>query len=469
MSNLISKVKIENVNNYIASSAYGICNSASDEANKIVYLQNNQNLGFSLVNGITVHIKFVNSNTATNPTLNINSTGNKPIYKYGEIAPGTIEELGWPANSILSLTYDGNAYIINSFFNSTGGGGGGGDLTPGSSATDITTTSSSSSGAAVGYYSKADHVHRLNAEEGSVNGAIQLGNKIVSVHGLAAAAYAGIAPDIVDNDTRSSAVTTPAAVSSYIQNKDYTTLSQVLTNIPYSQNINNQPTQQGKATTPKAVVDYIDYRLEEYGPGGGGSDIDLSTDIETDADDDTKATTPHAVVTYINNQNFVTEEDIPQSSPAFAHITTDDSINIIDASTSSGGDTFNISPGDHTYVTLDASTNTIQIGSTLSSLPASQDGTDLTLVTTGDKARWNETSGAQGNGGTSVRIRTSERDPNLYAMVIISDGAHGREGENYYESLYENGNLNFGGPLTPLPDADPYPFPDESNNQQGGT
>lgn len=465
MSNLISKVKIENVNNYIASSAYGICNSASNEANKIVYLQNNQNLGFSLVNGITVHIKFVNSNTATNPTLNINSTGNKPIYKYGEIAPGTVEELGWPANSILSLTYDGNAYIINSFFNSTGGGGGGGDLTPGSSATDITTTSSSSGGAAIGYYSKADHVHRLNAEEGSVNGAIQLGNKIVSVHGLAAAAYAGIAPDIVDNDTRSSAVTTPAAVSSYVQNKNYTTLSQVLTNIPYSQNINNQPTQQGKATTPKAVVDYVDYRLEEYDPGGGGSDIDLSTDIETDADDDTKATTPHAVVTYINNQEFITEEDIPSS---FAHIISDDSLTTIDASSSAGGDTFNISPGAHTYVTLDSTTNTIQIGSTLASLPALQDGTDLTLVTTGDKARWDENSGPQGNGGTSVRIRTSERDPNLYAMVIISDGAHGREGENYYESLYENGNLNFGGPLTPLPDVDPYPFPDESNTQQGG-
>lgn len=36
----------------------------------------------------------------------MNSTGAKPIYKYGTTAPGTTVDTSWPAQGIVQLTYD---------------------------------------------------------------------------------------------------------------------------------------------------------------------------------------------------------------------------------------------------------------------------------------------------------------------------------------------------------------------------
>ena len=47
---------------------YGTCAAAANE-NKTVALSN-----FELVTGVTIHVKFTDKNSATNPTLNVNGT-----------------------------------------------------------------------------------------------------------------------------------------------------------------------------------------------------------------------------------------------------------------------------------------------------------------------------------------------------------------------------------------------------------
>ena len=85
----------------IGSSAYGACSNSSNEANKTALLPD-----FVLREGTTVHIKFTNGNSASNPTLNIEGTGAKALLASDGTALSNIE-----AGSILTLTYDGTNWI----------------------------------------------------------------------------------------------------------------------------------------------------------------------------------------------------------------------------------------------------------------------------------------------------------------------------------------------------------------------
>jgi hypothetical protein len=78
---LISKIRIGSTDHEIASTAYGECGTAESTAAKTASIT-----GFVLTKGVTVYIKFTNKNSASNPTLNINSTGAKAIMKYGTTA-----------------------------------------------------------------------------------------------------------------------------------------------------------------------------------------------------------------------------------------------------------------------------------------------------------------------------------------------------------------------------------------------
>lgn len=54
-----------------------------------------------------MYIYFTNSNSATSPTLNVNSTGAKPIRLYGNDVPkGGYWGTAWKAKSIVSFTYN---------------------------------------------------------------------------------------------------------------------------------------------------------------------------------------------------------------------------------------------------------------------------------------------------------------------------------------------------------------------------
>lgn len=123
-------------NRRIASSLYGYCQTAANTVAKTVslYTGNGTTTDGSwaagdLFHGLTITVRFRYSNTATNPTLNVNSTGAKRIYKYGTTSPGITPSTSWESNSVISLTYDtllnsSGCWVMNDHLDDTTGGGG---------------------------------------------------------------------------------------------------------------------------------------------------------------------------------------------------------------------------------------------------------------------------------------------------------------------------------------------------------
>ncbi len=94
---------------------YGVCSTAADTAAKTVTVNN-----FSLVEGATVIVKFTNANSIASPTLNVNGTGAKPIYRYGTTAASTSTTVsGWVAGAVQMFTYDGTGWIRDYWSNTT--------------------------------------------------------------------------------------------------------------------------------------------------------------------------------------------------------------------------------------------------------------------------------------------------------------------------------------------------------------
>ena len=84
---------------------YGTCSTAAGTAAKTAALS-----GFSLSTGAVVGIRFTYANTAASPTLNVNSTGAKPIYNYKSnayIKPGDID-----AGMTAFLMYNGTQWML---------------------------------------------------------------------------------------------------------------------------------------------------------------------------------------------------------------------------------------------------------------------------------------------------------------------------------------------------------------------
>ena len=76
--------------------SYGTSSTAATTAAKVVTRS-----GFKLVTGAHIAVKFTNANTAASPTLNVNSTGAKPIYQSGTTGAT------WTAGEIVEFVYDG--------------------------------------------------------------------------------------------------------------------------------------------------------------------------------------------------------------------------------------------------------------------------------------------------------------------------------------------------------------------------
>ena len=99
-TNLVERVVIGDTIAQIASTAYGECITEANNANKVVAMN-----GFVTTVGVTVHIRFINGNTASNPTLNINGSGGIAIVLYGTTPAGSEENIdGWPAGAVISFT-----------------------------------------------------------------------------------------------------------------------------------------------------------------------------------------------------------------------------------------------------------------------------------------------------------------------------------------------------------------------------
>ena len=69
--------------------------------------------GWALYTGATVTVKFSTANTATTPTLNVNSTGAKTIKGYKGAAL-TEKEYKWAANDAITFIYDGTNWLMQS-------------------------------------------------------------------------------------------------------------------------------------------------------------------------------------------------------------------------------------------------------------------------------------------------------------------------------------------------------------------
>ena len=97
------------------TTSYGYCQTAADTAAKTVTIP-----GFSLVTGVTIFVKFQYANSASNPTLNVNGTGAKALYRYGTTRKSTTAGTnGWQAGAVLCLTYDGTGWIETYWNNNT--------------------------------------------------------------------------------------------------------------------------------------------------------------------------------------------------------------------------------------------------------------------------------------------------------------------------------------------------------------
>lgn len=107
----IAKVTAGGATHLVASTAYGTCATAAATAAKVATIQDSQ--AFTLVTGVTIHIKFTYTNSVANPTLNVNSTGAIAIMRYGTTRPSTSAATSWNAGAVVSFTYDGTYWQMN--------------------------------------------------------------------------------------------------------------------------------------------------------------------------------------------------------------------------------------------------------------------------------------------------------------------------------------------------------------------
>lgn len=90
-------------NGTAAITHFGSCSTAAATAAKTVAIT-----GFTLVTGAVAFVRFTVTNTAANPTLNINSTGAKSIYyRNAAISAGYLA-----ANRVYCFVYDGSQYEL---------------------------------------------------------------------------------------------------------------------------------------------------------------------------------------------------------------------------------------------------------------------------------------------------------------------------------------------------------------------
>ncbi len=107
-------IKLTGTKPVIAMNASGTLTGTSDTAAgtaaKTVTLASGQT--FTLTSGAVAYVKFTNTNTAANPTLNINGTGAKPIYLNGAAIPANYLD----SYVQYKFTYNGTQFVCNNTF-----------------------------------------------------------------------------------------------------------------------------------------------------------------------------------------------------------------------------------------------------------------------------------------------------------------------------------------------------------------
>lgn len=115
-SETYSKTEIDG-KGFLTDLSYGVCDTAADTAAKTVTVSDDD---FELKEGAVVFVKFINANSTASPTLNVNGTGAKPIYRYGTTASSTgTSTTGWRAGAVQIFIFDGTGWIRDFWENTT--------------------------------------------------------------------------------------------------------------------------------------------------------------------------------------------------------------------------------------------------------------------------------------------------------------------------------------------------------------
>ena len=90
--------------------AYGTCDTAAATAEKAITISGNTN--WDLQVGSIIVVKFANSNTAQNPTFNVNGKGGKPVwYNTAIITTSSLTYAGYK-NRPMEFMYDGTQFVF---------------------------------------------------------------------------------------------------------------------------------------------------------------------------------------------------------------------------------------------------------------------------------------------------------------------------------------------------------------------
>lgn len=103
MANTISSLKLGSTVGVFAP-PYATSSTGASTVAKTATVQNSGN--FALDTGAKVIVKFSNTNTASAPTLNVNSTGAKSIYYAGAAFTDLI------ADHLYELVYNGSQWVV---------------------------------------------------------------------------------------------------------------------------------------------------------------------------------------------------------------------------------------------------------------------------------------------------------------------------------------------------------------------
>lgn len=109
-------------NTHVFTLPYGVCDTAADTQIKVVTVDNFPTVDedHPLEAGTTVIVKFINDSNIASPKLNVNGTGDIPIYRYATTGASTGDSTtGWRANSIHLFTYDGAGWMRTFWENTT--------------------------------------------------------------------------------------------------------------------------------------------------------------------------------------------------------------------------------------------------------------------------------------------------------------------------------------------------------------
>lgn len=85
---------------------YGDCLSAANEANKVVTVSDDN---FKLMSGVAVDVSFLNANTASRPTLNVNNTGAVEIKAYSTTVPLANQ---WRQGAVVRFVYNTSNWVM---------------------------------------------------------------------------------------------------------------------------------------------------------------------------------------------------------------------------------------------------------------------------------------------------------------------------------------------------------------------